>query len=428
MAISYIGGATGTNSATLPTHAADDLIIGWAFRDGLAALPTVPSGWTTITTTTGTLCGAAIAYKIAASSGETSGTWTSADSLVIQVYRGADLTTPIGNSAILAGASTSNTVQYPALTFTDTSGSSWGMVAAGHRSNAGGLNLSVAPSGYTNRTYVQDATDKAAGFDTNGGATGFAGETVTVGGGSGQGWICASIEILEAAGGGINGDASGASDTAGAAAGSVSIAGAASGASNTTGAASGSVAISGAGAGASNTAGSAAGSVAISGTGSGASETNGAATGTVAAAGIIGSAAGASDTAGAASGSVAINAAGSGAANTTGAATGSVAIAAAAAGASDTNGAATGSVAAAAINGAASGAANTTGQATGSVAISGAGAGQSNTVGSSSASVAINGAAAGDSITNGSATGSDTAPVLRVIRMRVDGRLEAYIP
>lgn len=403
MAISYIGGATGTNSATLPTHAADDLIVGFAFRDGLAALPTVPAGWTTIVSSTGTLCGAAIAYKVAASSGETSGTWTNADSLLIQVYRGIDTSAPIGASNINPGNNTANTVAYAALTFSNTSGTSWGLAAAGHRSNAGGLNLSIAPTGYTNRTYANDATDKAAGHDSAAGATGFTAGTVTVGGGSTQGWITTVVEILEGASG-INGDGAGTSETTGAAAGSVSIAGAGSGASDTTGAAAGSIAIAAAGSGSANTTGAAAGSVAVSGAGSGASDTTGAATGTVASAGIAGAGAGTAETTGSATGSIAIAAAGSGAANTTGSAAGTAAIA-----------------------GSGSGAANTTGASAGSVSIAGAGSGTANTTGAVAGSVQINGAGAGQANTTGAATGSDTSPVVRIIRMRTDGRLEAYL-
>ena len=88
--ITYIGSATGTTSATLPAHQAGDLIIGFAFRDGSTTAPTRPSGWTTIDTATGILCSGALAYKVAASSSETTGTWTNAISVIFLVYRGTE--------------------------------------------------------------------------------------------------------------------------------------------------------------------------------------------------------------------------------------------------------------------------------------------------------------------------------------------------
>lgn len=403
MAISYIGGGTGTNTATVPAHVAGDVLFAFAFRDGNATAPTLPAGWVNIATRAGTTCSGRLAYQVATAPGTVSGTWTNATSLIIQVYRGCDSVDPIGATASNAGT-TANTVNFAALTLENTSGSSWVGAYVGHRSTA--PNLAIPPTGFTNRTLVTDATDEAAGHDSNGGLTSFAGETVNVGGGSTQGWVTFSYEMLAAAAGAVTGDASGASDTVGTATGSVNISANASGASDTTGTSTASVAISGAGAGD--------------------SETVGTSSGTVRDPAITGNAAGAADTVGTASAAVNIAAAGAGNADTVGTSAGSVAIAAAGAGTAETVGASTGTIVDPAITGDASGAADTVGTATGSVAIAAAGAGTSDTTGASTASVAISGAGAGDAFTTGSATGSDVAPVARVLRMRVDGRIEAF--
>lgn len=174
MPISYIGQATGTTSATLPTHQAGDLIIGFAFRDGSNTAPSLPAGWTNIRSDGLNTCSGRLAYKIAASSSETSGTWTSATSVVFLVYRGAAIGANGSNTA------SSTTVNYPALTLNVTSGSSWIVGFAGHRSVD--TNLQNAPTGMTNRATSVDATDEVAGHDTNGGVSSWSSTNVSAGG------------------------------------------------------------------------------------------------------------------------------------------------------------------------------------------------------------------------------------------------------
>ena len=94
MAISRISsGSNAGDSVTLGTHAVGDTILIFAYNDGAATAPTVPSGWLA-PTATGTafatvLSGTRLGWKIAASASETSGTWTNADHLVYIVYRGS---------------------------------------------------------------------------------------------------------------------------------------------------------------------------------------------------------------------------------------------------------------------------------------------------------------------------------------------------
>lgn len=198
MSISFIGGAVGTTTATLPTHAAGDLLLAFAHRDGSTTAPSLPAGWTGIGSGGANLNSSRLAYKVAASSGETSGTWTNATGLLILVYRGTDTTTPIGG--FTAGGASSLSVAYPAVTMTDTSGASWIVGVFGHRSID--INLTSAPTGMTNRASQQDATASISAFDTNGGVSAWTLQTVTHTGSS-AGWRSWTVELLEAAASGV---------------------------------------------------------------------------------------------------------------------------------------------------------------------------------------------------------------------------------
>ena len=197
MAISYIGSATGTNSiASMPAHQAGDLLLFFAFRDGNVTAPSLPSDYTNILTGSDSdlVSSCRVGYKIAASGSETSGTWTNATGLICHVYRGVDQTTPIGGSKAYSYFDTgNNTVNYRVITMTDTSGASWVAGFAGHA--ATNTSLETAPTGMTNRTNVVDATDEAAGHDTNGGVTSWTTKTVSVGGTTAS-WCSAVVEIL----------------------------------------------------------------------------------------------------------------------------------------------------------------------------------------------------------------------------------------
>lgn len=111
MAISLIGAGRATaTSVTIPAHQAGDLLIIVAIKWGSGSpTPTVPSGWTTAHTSTSTYR-RVVGWKIAASSSEVSGTWTSAADLWVMVWRDAT----IGAVASAAGTLTAT----PALTLT----------------------------------------------------------------------------------------------------------------------------------------------------------------------------------------------------------------------------------------------------------------------------------------------------------------------
>lgn len=219
MAISYVGQATGTTSATLPAHQANDLIVGFAFRDGSTTLPTVPAGWTTQDSGSANANCLVLVSKIAASSGETTGTFTSATSVNFHVYRGIDLTTSIGAKA--QGVSTTTSHTFPALTMQVTDGTSW--VGAFIGSRAIDSAIETPPTGMTNRSTTLDATDETAGHDTNGGVSSWSSVGITQGGTT-TGSRSVVYEIRAAASG-INGAAAATISFDGLAAAAIAISG-----------------------------------------------------------------------------------------------------------------------------------------------------------------------------------------------------------
>lgn len=195
--IEFRGSDSGTTSATIPTHAAGDLIIAFAYRDGNNTQPSIPAGqnWTTLHNAAGNNTNShVVVYKIAAGSSEATGTFTSATSTVVHVYRGQRLVTPIGTGHQANGGS-STTVNYPAVTFDVTNGTSWAVGFGGHRSVNTALETPPALMG--NRTTVVDGTDEAAGHDTSLGVSTWASTNVSVAGTS-SGWRSHVLELISA--------------------------------------------------------------------------------------------------------------------------------------------------------------------------------------------------------------------------------------
>ena len=88
MTILRISSATAnTNTVTIGTHAQGDLLMIFGYRDASATAPTLPSGWYNLMATAASSPSLVVAWKIAASSSESSGTWTNANTLHSIVYR-----------------------------------------------------------------------------------------------------------------------------------------------------------------------------------------------------------------------------------------------------------------------------------------------------------------------------------------------------
>lgn len=186
--ITVEGTATGTNTATMPAHVAGDLILVFSFRDGSSAAPVPPGGYTTLGTAANSTCGHILVYKIAASSGETVGTFTSGTSTIVAVIRGH-----AGPGTVAIGQNVGTSIEYPTCALTETNGTSWAFGFAATR--AIDTAITTAPSGMTNRTSVSDATDQAAMHDTNGGVTSYTGASAAVGGTSAA-WKSFTLEVL----------------------------------------------------------------------------------------------------------------------------------------------------------------------------------------------------------------------------------------
>jgi len=193
MTISYVGGAAGTNSCTLPSFESGDVAIAFAFRDGSTTNPTIPATFTNLTNTTdGTLCSISIGWRRLRSGDTATGTWTNASRMVVLVYRGCEpFITPC--TLKTAGAGTTNTVNYAAATMTRTDGTSWLVGFVGHRSVD--TTIESPPSGMSYRTGGVDATAEAQGHDTNGGVSSWTSTNVTITGTT-SGWVTDLVELL----------------------------------------------------------------------------------------------------------------------------------------------------------------------------------------------------------------------------------------
>lgn len=171
--ISYISAASANGTSLLmPTHAAGDILIFAAYRDGSNTAPAIPSGWLTVNTGTGSNSNTmTVAFKIAASAAETSGTWTNASQVACGVYRATTQVAP-GGFRSTANAS-SLTVSWAATPTGQTTavarqnGSTWFVGIVGYKTND--VDCEVAPSGMTQRTNTKGAsTGQIALHDTNG--------------------------------------------------------------------------------------------------------------------------------------------------------------------------------------------------------------------------------------------------------------------
>jgi hypothetical protein len=200
VAISFVGSAGGINSVTMPTHQAGDLIIAFAYRDGNTTAPSLPVGWSNPdvvgagVTNSGNTQSARIGYKFAASSSETSGTWTNATGLVIHVYRGVSQRSPFQLATWVNAASSLSMTYGPLDAIIRNDSTTWVVAFAGHRSQNAAVN--TAPSGLTNRTDYSDATNHVAGHDTNA-ATNTASTYSNTVSGTANGYITCVLDLIE---------------------------------------------------------------------------------------------------------------------------------------------------------------------------------------------------------------------------------------
>ena len=190
MTVSFIGAASAAaTSLTLPAHQKGDLIICWAHNSANTTSPTMPAGWSNlynISRSVGANRGTTVAHKQAASSAETSGTWTNAQIMGCLIYRDSDNLITIGAHNLLQDIN-STSWTYNSLgaqnaansTLHIRSASAFIVLLAACNSNA--LAIETAPSSFTQRLTLAGASaNEIAAFESNTAIASFAGATITL--------------------------------------------------------------------------------------------------------------------------------------------------------------------------------------------------------------------------------------------------------
>ena len=211
MAISVISSATANgDSVTIGTHQAGDLIVLVAYRNNNTTAATVPTGWSANTSRGGSSSSIILASRIAASSAETSGTWTNATQLGCWVLRGSVGLLSLGNvvNNTAGGIGSGGNINYAALLVASTTANQWILAAAGHRSID--TDLETAPSGLTFRAGVVGASaGELALHDSNGNLDTWASTNYTLTAGTSSAYSSAVCQVCESnylpAGGGTGG-------------------------------------------------------------------------------------------------------------------------------------------------------------------------------------------------------------------------------
>lgn len=170
MTTSYVGTAFAeATTFTMPTHQAGDLIIVQATRWSSTTVPTVPSGWSVLMSRNTSNRTMVLACKVAASSGETSGTWTNAEMLACGIWRD-DVNYLVPGAFGTAAQTGGTTMAFPVVDTVNTirqRASSWVAGFAGVALNS--INGQDAPTGMSNRGSLAGAsTGEVAIHDTDG--------------------------------------------------------------------------------------------------------------------------------------------------------------------------------------------------------------------------------------------------------------------
>ena len=185
MTTSYVNSAAAeSNTLTMPSHQAGDLIIGVAARYASSVVPTVPAGWFFLAERATVNRYSVYAFKIAANASETFGTWTNGELVAVGVWRDSvNLLIPGAYAGYQIASGTACKFEELNSTTIALIGkqrhSSW--VAGFGGSSLNSLAIETPPTGMTNRVSVAGASvGEIAIHDTNGDVT-WATQTVTLG-------------------------------------------------------------------------------------------------------------------------------------------------------------------------------------------------------------------------------------------------------
>ena len=163
MTISIVGSATNLgNTITMPTHAAGDLLVLFAYNDGASTAVTLPTGWVE---RYGVAVGGAgyirIGYKYAASAAETSGTWTNADHIFAISMRGGSNTLLFPNF-VSTNTGTSTTINYAAQTASTFQTNADDQALLSWVASRNSANTLTAPTGLTEERAATDGANFVA--------------------------------------------------------------------------------------------------------------------------------------------------------------------------------------------------------------------------------------------------------------------------
>lgn len=195
MAITFVGSATGTNTATLPAHNSGDLIIVFACRENTvnSVPPSTASGFTSVSASPSTgLFTYRVATRVSNGSLTDIGTWTNATAVVALIYRGAVATGPTFDVAITS----TSPVTYPALTITGAPRLVVGFAASSLDTNT---MLQAAPAGMVNRTSIRNTVVIGA-HDSNGAVASWTAKTTSIVSSNSIGFTIAISEAVTATG------------------------------------------------------------------------------------------------------------------------------------------------------------------------------------------------------------------------------------
>lgn len=193
--ISRVGGAVGTNTATVPAHVVGDWILCFGFNGSGTLLPGLPTGFTgkAIDVATGTGCRARLSVFRAIDSSTVIGVLANCTACVVEVYRGVSSIPASGTGGNDIDLLSQTTATYVSTALTGPGATSWVVQFCGavQVDNA----TQTPPTGFTFRD-TQSGTGKASAHDSNGAIGAWVDRTVALGGTAG-GWITGGIELID---------------------------------------------------------------------------------------------------------------------------------------------------------------------------------------------------------------------------------------
>lgn len=177
-------------------YAVGDSIFILAFNHSGSTVPTLPAGWSSVSSVSTGTWAMNIGHKKAVSTSDTSGTWTNATDISYVIYTG---TATIAYSNVGGQAGTSSTIAYSGIGTFGNPSHDWVICFAAASSNAG--NMTAAPPTSTSIvTGNAGAAFEICIFDTNGPVSSYSFNTKTLG--ASVTWMTKTVELVAATGGG----------------------------------------------------------------------------------------------------------------------------------------------------------------------------------------------------------------------------------